>query len=147
MLKVEVRSRIVGTTKPEEGLPNIALELLNEQLTVRDLISQTVEEQIRDLLLHQKLDTDKARNILHRQYLTDADVQAQSKTGAVKVPSEKPQRPIAIPNEVEKALDAFERGVYLVVVDGSQADTLDKVLTLTPTSKITFLRLTPLVGG
>lgn len=147
MLKVEVRSRIVGSTKPDEGLPNIALALLHEQLTVRELISQAVEEQIRDLLLQRKLDADEARDILRRQYLTDADVQAQSKAGAVKVPSDKSLRPIAIADEVEKALDAFERGVYMVVVDGHQTDTLDEVLTLTPTSKITFLRLTPLVGG
>ena len=49
--------------------------------------------------------------------------------------------------EVGKALAAFKKGVYLIYVDGYQPDTLDDVLTLNAGSKVTFLRMTPLVGG
>lgn len=146
MPRVEVRSRIVGTTS-EEQPSNVGIDLLNDSLTVEELISLTVEEQVRDLLIHRKLDAEKARQILQRQYLTEADVREQSMHGAVKHPTEKPQKAIDTQMEIMKALKGFEQGAYIIVVDGKQVEKLDEVVTLLVQSKVTFVRLTPLVGG
>jgi hypothetical protein len=149
MIKVEVRTRVVGRSSADEQPPSLALELLEETLAVQDLITRTVDEQIHDLLINQKLDADHIRQILARQYLTEADVEADARHGAIKVPSAKSlQNPqLDIESEIRRALHGFERNAYLVVVDGQQQTDLSQLLTLHATSKITFLRLTPLVGG
>lgn len=148
MVKVEVRSRIVGA-QSDHIPPNIVLELLNETVKVGDLIAGTVEEQIRDLLVTRKMDIDRAQRILERQYLTDEDIREQAAHGFVHTPTQQESHPldVNIPREVAKAQQAFEKKTYLIVVDGYQPDTLDEELQLTSTSKVTFLRMTPLVGG
>lgn len=148
-MKIEVRSKIVGNTQLDTLPPNILIDLLNEQITVRELISQAVEEQIRDLLINRKLDIEQTQKMLNRQYLTDNEVGRQAERGAVQLPSAKIPPPLKIDTseEVSKALHGFEQRAYLVVVDGQQAEHLDEVVTLGATSKVTFLRLTPLVGG
>jgi hypothetical protein len=149
MLKVEVRSRIVGQSQTDLMPSNVVLDLLNETITVAELIQQTVEEQVRDLLLNRKLDVEQMQRVLDRQYLTDADVRRQVAEGAVRSPSAKAVRipQIDTAEEVRKALRSFDQQTYMIVVDGNQAESLDELLTLRATSKVTFLRLTPLVGG
>jgi hypothetical protein len=149
MLKVEVHSRIVGTIEAENAPSNVTLDLLNEQLTDAELIAQTVEEQIHDLLIKRQLDAERAQRILNRQYLSEHDIKQQATGGVIHIPSRgKTNIPMIDPKaEIEKALEAFERKTYLLVVDGNQPQSLSEVLHFTPASKVTFLRLTPLVGG
>jgi hypothetical protein len=147
MLTLEVLNRVVGKRPDELELGSVVLELLEETLTVRELITRTVEEQVHDLLLNRKLDAEQASRILDRHYLTEAEANSLAARGAIRYPAEKPQRRIDSQAEVRKALHAFQQGAYLVIVDGHQVDGLDEVLRLSATSKITFLRLTPLVGG
>lgn len=45
------------------------------------------------------------------------------------------------------ALDAFVRNGFFVLVDNRQATELDETIRLTPTSTVSFIKLTPLVGG
>lgn len=60
-------------------------------------------------------------------------------------------RPSPSPPELKDAIGgavrAFEAGRYIVVVDGRQATSAEDVVTLTPSTEVTFLRLTPLRGG
>lgn len=144
MFTIQIRSRIIGG---EASVPNVALDLLTETLTIRDLITHTVEEQIRDLHIQRQMDFDNIQHILNRHYLTDVEIQAQAQTGAIKMPELPDNSPIFITQETEKALTAFEKGVYVIVIDGEQAQSLNDTVTLRPTSKVTFLRLTPLKGG
>jgi len=46
-----------------------------------------------------------------------------------------------------KAIAAFKGNGFLVLLDDRQIVDLDETLHLTPQSRITFLRLVPLVGG
>jgi hypothetical protein len=45
------------------------------------------------------------------------------------------------------ACDAFNRNGYFVLVDDRQATALDEEVLLTPASTVSFIKLTPLVGG
>ena len=49
--------------------------------------------------------------------------------------------------QTDVALEAFERGHVLVLVDDRQVETLDESVTLRSGSVATFLKLVPLVGG
>jgi hypothetical protein len=46
-----------------------------------------------------------------------------------------------------RALEAFQRNAFFVLVDNKQVDRLDEILPITPQSTVSFVRLTPLVGG
>ena len=48
---------------------------------------------------------------------------------------------------VGTALQAFEDGLYFVVVDDQQQRDLDRQVFLRPDSRVTFIRLTLLAGG
>ncbi len=47
----------------------------------------------------------------------------------------------------EQPLDAFERDLYLVVVDGSRVERLEERLHLREDTQVRFWRLVPLAGG
>ena len=48
---------------------------------------------------------------------------------------------------VAAALQAFEDGIYLVVLDGEEQRDLDKEIFVQPDSRVTFVRLALLSGG
>jgi hypothetical protein len=48
---------------------------------------------------------------------------------------------------VGTALEAFEDGLYLVVVDGAEQKSLDAQVFLNPDSRVAFVRLVMLAGG
>jgi hypothetical protein len=149
MPAVEVRSRIVGASPSNPVPAPVILDLLTEKLTVAELIRATVTEQIRDLLLARQMDMSAVRDILERQYLTHADVQQQASEGFIHTPSARSAQTRAIDTqaEVAKAITSFRSGVYCILVDGRQYDGLDEVVALEPRSRVTFLRVTPLIGG
>ncbi len=148
-LAVEVRSRVVGGCAGEPELNPVYLRLIEERLTVAELIRRTVEEQVRELAVRRKLDAEQARRALDRQYFTDKEIVARSERGGVNDPSQRTSSLAEIrpQEEVRKALRAFEAGSYFVTVDGRQVERLDEVIELRPDSKVTFIRLMPLVGG
>lgn len=45
------------------------------------------------------------------------------------------------------ALDAFQKNGFFVLVDDLQADTLEQRVDIRPTTTVSFIKLTPLVGG
>ena len=49
--------------------------------------------------------------------------------------------------QVYIALDAFLKNGYFVLIDKFQADSLEKVIEITPQTEVSFVKLTPLVGG
>jgi|SRR5579862_4171119 len=46
-----------------------------------------------------------------------------------------------------KAITAFRKNGFLVLVDDRQITDLDEILHLTPDTRVAFLRLVPLAGG
>jgi len=45
------------------------------------------------------------------------------------------------------ALDAFKKNAYFVLIDNIQAESLDQMISINEQTNISFLQLTPLVGG
>jgi hypothetical protein len=138
-VQVEVRSKVPGAAG--EPLPDVLLELADERTTAGELIRRAVAEQVRLLAA----DRPRARRAFDRQYLSAADIRAQAATGVVRLPSPTPDDDTEA--EVTRAHRAFERGVFVVFAGGHQVTTLDEELHLRLGEPVTFLRLTPLVGG
>lgn len=49
--------------------------------------------------------------------------------------------------QVYVALDAFQKNGYFVLVDDIQSESLEQEVMLRPDTRISFMKLTPLVGG
>ncbi len=49
--------------------------------------------------------------------------------------------------QFQAALNAFENHRYLILIDDRQAESLDEEFVINPMTKISFLKLVPLVGG
>jgi hypothetical protein len=150
-IQIEVTSRIAGARPNEAGMDPVIVRLLEQRITVADLIRRTVEEQVRDLTLKRKLSLEQAHRTLDRQYLTDADVESQAEHGRIGMPGSRQNRAsppeIDVDREVEKAQHAFNARAFYILVDGRQMESLDDELVFAPGVKVVFLRLMPLVGG
>lgn len=49
--------------------------------------------------------------------------------------------------QYSKAIQAFERNGFVMLVDGLQIETLDEQIEIEPNMEVSFLKLVPLVGG
>jgi hypothetical protein len=57
------------------------------------------------------------------------------------------KNPIDAEKQVYVALDAFQKNGFFVLVDNQQSTALDEAVHLHSDTKISFVKLTPLVGG
>lgn len=59
----------------------------------------------------------------------------------------KPKQLIDIEKQVYIALDAFQKNNFFILVDNQQLEELDQKIALNKHSNVSFIKLTPLVGG
>lgn len=57
------------------------------------------------------------------------------------------RKPVDAGQQCHIALDAFQNNGYFVLIDDIQAASLDQIIYLNKQSNISFVKLTPLVGG
>jgi hypothetical protein len=154
---IEVQQRTAGGSRATSPPDRVIVQLLEERLTVEALIRRTVEEQVRDLSLRPNLDAWAARQTLDRWYPARAAYADELRDGAGTPPapdadvlryfSHRDTSPLDATAETDKALSAFAAGAFFVLVNGRQVERLDEEITFAPDCKVTFLRVTPLVGG
>lgn len=110
-------------------------------LTLGDLIERIVRTQVRQF---QKRQHD-AQFI---NVLTQSEIQKQAEKGSVKMGgSEVPIQEIDEDHAVAAALQAFEDGLYLAVIDDVKYESLNQQVFVTEESRMTFIRLTMLSGA
>ncbi|GHO46390.1 hypothetical protein [Ktedonospora formicarum] len=148
MTTVEVSTRLMPGVYADASMPVVHVQIGSEVLAVSELIERTVKEQVR-VLAERKLQAQAAKRMLNRYYLSEENVREQTQQGAIHMPSDRAEREeqVNIEVAVKTAQEAFIRRSYLLIVDGQRMNKLDEKLTFQPGSKVTFLRLTPLVGG
>src|SRR5258708_5405053 len=83
ILTLEINSRIVGARPEAPALDRVLLELLEQRISVAELLRRTVEEQVRNLTVHRKLAAEDARRALDRQFLSPGEINTQAEQGAV----------------------------------------------------------------
>ena len=54
---------------------------------------------------------------------------------------------IDVEKKVYIALDAFQKNGFFILADNEQLEELDQMVTLKSTSTLSFVKLTPLIGG
>ena len=115
----EVRSRVPDG---DAGIPAVLVELSQDWITLRELIRLAVTEQVAEL----RMNVSTCRQLLDRQYMTDGDVAAAAKRGALKMPSwAYVAGEFDVDAEVERALRAFGGRRFVVFNGGRQVEHLD----------------------
>jgi hypothetical protein len=109
-------------------------------LTLRDLIGRVVRAEVKAFTERQE-----QRQLLRA--LTAADVEKGVLKGKIESGGQEVKQPVDAEEAVGTALQAFEDGLYLVVVDGAEQRQLDGQVFLQPDSQVAFIRLAMLAGG
>ena len=117
----------------------VPLEFPTERITVRDLIRERVYQEVQDF--NRDRDGRVFRGLVQP---TDAERVLNGKRTEYRM---KTHRDIEWKTQFEKALEAFERNAYFLLIDDKQAESLDQEFTIGHETLVSFVRLTPLVGG
>lgn len=112
-----------------------------ETLTLREIIMLRVEEEIRRLQ-----DEHHKRFLTALSYLTE---QERTLNGTTWTGPDGKNKPAGPDPEAQgyRALEAFKRNAYFVLVDDKQVDELETEIRLTGKTVVSFVKMTPLVGG
>jgi len=124
-----IRDELTG----REPTGSLVLEFLTERITVRELIRSRVYQEVQDY--------NTARPAEFRG-LVQPETEA-----ALNGPPVRRSREIDWKKQFDVALAAFERRGFLILVGDRQMQSLDEEIVIAPGTQVTFLRLTPLVGG
>lgn len=115
-------------------LHEFALEVLTERITVRELIRSRVYQEVQDFNL---LQPQVYRGLVQP---TDAEITLNG----CRLPK---RRTIDWNEQYDKAKKAFEANGIIILVGDKQVERLDEEIVIRPDTRVSFLRLTMLVGG
>jgi hypothetical protein len=109
-------------------------------LTLRDILSRIVRGEVQAFKTRQE-----ERRLLRA--LTSSDIEKGAERGKIEMGGSDLAQKVDEEEAIGAALQAFEDGLYLVVVDGAEQKSLDAQVWLKPDSRIAFVRLVMLAGG
>jgi hypothetical protein len=111
-----------------------------EGLTLRELITRIVRLEVNEFRKR-----ERGRRLL--RVLSEAEIADAAAKGKVDSGGRPPTAPVNEDAAVGAALQGFEDGLYLVILDGEEQRDLDKQVYVTARSRLVFLRLTFLAGA
>lgn len=125
---------VFDETTSGDRLPGISLDFLTDRISVRELIRKRVYEEVQEFNLKEP---EHFRGLVQP---TDAE----RVLNGYKL---RKRRKIDWEQQYARAVEAFERNGFLVLVDDRQAESLDEEIEIRIDTQVSFLRLVPLVGG
>jgi hypothetical protein len=126
-------------TASGEVYNELPLEFPSERITVRELIRERVYQEVQDF--NRKRDEQLFRGLVQP---TDTERVLNGKRTEYRL---KAGREIQWKSQFEKAIEAFDHNGFLVLIDDKQAESLDHECVIGHDTQISFVKLTPLVGG
>lgn len=121
-------------TSSGDAIHEFVLEVLTERITVRELIRSRVYQEVQDY--------NRRQPPVFHGLVQPTDAERHLNGYRLKKP-----RQLDWKRQFEKAVEAFEGNQVLVLVDNKQAESLEEEIVIRPETRVSFLRLTPLVGG
>jgi hypothetical protein len=126
-------------TASGEVYHELPLEFPTERITIHELIRERVYQEVQDF--NRKRDDPVFRGLVQP---TEAERVLNGKRTEYRL---KPGRAIQWQAQFDKALDAFGHNGFLVLIDSQQAESLEQEFVIGHETQISFIKLTPLVGG
>jgi hypothetical protein len=129
-----LKLKVTDETFAGKILNEISISISGERLTVRDIIEARVYAEVADY--NQKL-PEIYRGLVQPK---DAEIVLNGfrLKQKVQVDAEK---------QLYTALDSFQKNGFFVIIDDTQVEQLDDEVLLHSDSMVSFVKLTPLVGG
>ena len=110
------------------------IDCLTERLTVRDLIKARIYQEVQDYNLKEP---EYFRGLVE-------PTNAERVLNGFKL---KARRKLDWKEQYQRALEAFERNGFFVLVGDRQAESLDQDFLVKVDTEVSFVKLVPLVGG
>jgi hypothetical protein len=108
-------------------------------LPLRDLLTAIVTAEV--AAFHDRQQARRLDRVLAPEQIEDGAARGKINAGATE-----PQA-VSLADAITTALQAFEDRLYLVLVDGAPAQSLDEHVAVGAGSRVSFVRLVPLIGG
>lgn len=106
----------------------------NERLAVHELIEQRV---LQEVALHNSQPLERFSPLI-QPVPREKSLNGEKKSYV---------RQVNVEKQIALALQAFGQNGYFILVDDNQVERLDDVILMTDSTKISFIKLVPLVGG
>ena len=138
-----VSTRVLGKRKPlldDFSVPPPLAVPGGDDLRLRDVIEHVVRHEVREFKRRQR-----ARRF--DRVLSDAQIAEAATRGKVDPASRDLKQKVDVDAAVGSALQAFEDGLYLVIIDEVERRSLDEPVRLSEDSRLAFIRLTFLAGA
>jgi hypothetical protein len=116
-------------------LNRITLELPDRTVTVRDLIRARVSQEV------------ERYNRAAADYRYALVQPAPDEAALNAPPGARARRNVDAEKQIALALEAFQRNGFFILVNDRQLESLDDLVHADDTREVTFVKLTPLVGG
>ena len=136
---LHVQGKVLGRKKPLFEEFSVAPPVTGT-LTLRLLLEHIVRHEV-NAFKNRQAD----QRLFHA--LTVKQIEDGLAKGKVNSGGSKLDQKVDLDVAVAAAIEAFQDGLYLVVLDEKELKELDDPVTLTATSKMTFIRLSLLAGG
>ena len=122
---------VSDTTAMGEILHEVKLSFVMKKISVRDIIVERIRYEV-----------DKYNN--HAQGYCYGLVQPSETEQKI---NQSLKRNVDFDKQVEVALKGFESNGFFILIGGKQVDNLSTLVNFTESSNVSFVKLTPLVGG
>jgi hypothetical protein len=125
------------------------LRLVSERTTARDVIRRRIEVEATELnrAAAGEINSTALADSLVVPSLVEMALNGNRRYGFRRNPARAAAKVIEVEEQLRIALEAFEKGSFIMLFDGRQITMPDEELTLAESSSVTFIKLTPLVGG
>jgi hypothetical protein len=120
------------------------LRLVSERTTARDVIRRRIEVEATEL---NRAAAGEINSTAIADSLVEMALNGNRRYGFRRNPARAAAKVIEVEEQLRIALEAFEKGSFIMLFDGRQITMPDEELTLAESSSVTFIKLTPLVGG
>jgi hypothetical protein len=127
---------IIDETATGSVLARLELEIAQETLTVRELITRRVQQEVAE---YNERQTGTFRGLVQP---TDSERLLNGESYRLRH-----LKLIDAEEQVYRALQAFQQNGFFLLVNDRQVESLDEVIWLGAGASASFLKLTPLVGG
>lgn len=121
-------------TTSGSAVHEFTLDFLTEEITVRELIERRVYEEVQQY--------NRAKPGYFRGLVQPTDAEATLNGYRLRE-----RRDIDWHAQRDRALEAFRRNGFFILVDDRQVESLDERIRLELATEVTFVKLVPLVGG
>ncbi|MDH3591171.1 MAG: hypothetical protein OER88_04795 [Planctomycetota bacterium] len=128
--------RVRDETSQGEVTNELTLEMMTATVTAREIIRSRVYQEVADF--------NRRKPQVFRGLVQPKGAVPEKKgyrVGGVKA------KPVDWEQQFERAVEAFQKNGFLLLVDNRQATDLDETIELGVDTTVSFVKLVPLVGG